>query len=168
VSTELAWAAGFFDGEGSFTTSLDSYGYKHARVCVSQNTRELLDRFAVAVGTGKVYGPHSYKQSCPYMWVANGPVKTRLVFELLDPYLGSVKRAQAERVLAESRPPRVLKTHCPRGHSYAEVGQHKNRNCRKCQNIKTVERNRRVYAERQALGLTVFGKPRKNKIRATA
>lgn len=53
---ELAWAAGFFDGEGCF-----SYSKSGQYVCVSigQTVREPLERFKLAVGLGVIYGPYS-------------------------------------------------------------------------------------------------------------
>jgi hypothetical protein len=56
---ELAWAAGFFDGEGCF-----SYSEAGQYVCISitQSERHPLDRFCEAVGTGKVHGPYRQHQ----------------------------------------------------------------------------------------------------------
>lgn len=57
--SELAWAAGFFDGEGCTAkknatgTSLPSI-----LISISQNDRRVLDRFVAAVGRGGVYGPY--------------------------------------------------------------------------------------------------------------
>ena len=46
---ELAWAAGFFEGEGTFD-SHRSRGLSFPRMTISQNDREPLDHFAAAVG----------------------------------------------------------------------------------------------------------------------
>lgn len=57
---ELAWAAGLFEGEGTVTKNPRGY----LRLAVSQNggaeARELLVRFAHAVGLGRVTGPYDY------------------------------------------------------------------------------------------------------------
>ena len=54
---EIAWAAGFFDGEGCF-----SYIQKARYVClrIGQSELEPLERFREAVGLGKIYGPYSH------------------------------------------------------------------------------------------------------------
>jgi len=53
---ELAWAAGFFDGEGSFSwTEPAAFGC----AVINQTNRESLERFKGAVaGLGKIYGPY--------------------------------------------------------------------------------------------------------------
>ena len=54
--TELAWAAGFFDGEGCTSvlkTARDKYAY--VRLSTSQKYPEVLERFQRAVGHGSIY-----------------------------------------------------------------------------------------------------------------
>lgn len=51
----LAWAAGFFDGEGN--TSLSNRGQLTLQIGQSGDT-ELLDRFRITVGEGVVRGPY--------------------------------------------------------------------------------------------------------------
>ena len=46
---ELAWAAGFFEGEGTYDCHR-SRGLSFPRMTISQNDREPLDHFAAAVG----------------------------------------------------------------------------------------------------------------------
>lgn len=64
---ELAWAAGFFDGEGYAKFGSDKRNvhqggrlvYTTLRIDVRQTDRRVLDRFRAIVGVGKVYGPYS-------------------------------------------------------------------------------------------------------------
>jgi hypothetical protein len=90
--TELAWAAGFFDGEGSTCLCNNSL-----RLQVSQNELEPLERFRVAVGVGKInrrWRTNGFKDRWNYMyWVGGANAKTAL--DLLWPYLSSIKRRQA-------------------------------------------------------------------------
>jgi hypothetical protein len=96
---ELAWAAGFFDGEGSF--SLHTRGDRNnARprliIFISQCDREVLDRFAEAVGLGNVNGPYSRgnpKWRDYYTYGVQGQ-KVKVVAKQLWPYLGKVKKRQ--------------------------------------------------------------------------
>jgi hypothetical protein len=120
--TEIAWAAGFFDGEGH--TGAMTVDGKHTRpylrVQVGQIDRRVLDRFCAAVGAGKVGGPYG-----PYISHTSGKTpgtKPHYVFHayreegekvlrILWPYLSDVKKEQAESVrsIAVVGP---LKTEC--------------------------------------------------------
>ena len=94
---DLAWCAGFFDGEG--TTSVlkaqrDKYCY--LRVSVSQKDRTLLDKFQSIVGVGTVYKAktreiHSldiYKQE-----------DVRKCLDLLWPFISEIKKKQAQNAI---------------------------------------------------------------------
>lgn len=101
---ELAWAAGFFDGEGTIgVCTPPSKPARHLQVRASQANRIPLDRLRRAVlDCGKVYGPYS-----------NGPLSTQPIFQyqaasfehaqatiaMLWPFLCEPKRAQAEKAL---------------------------------------------------------------------
>jgi len=113
---ELAWAAGFFDGEGYTGLSkisrkilkpsgkrYDRKSYKfYPTVNIAQVHREPLDRFNIAVGYGKVYGPYGpYKTGKQpyYTYQASGYENVKTIIDLLFPYLCDVKRDQATDVL---------------------------------------------------------------------
>lgn len=62
--TELAWAAGFFDGEGCCRPrSEQRKGRGAISFVIAQTDRQVLDRFKRAVGVGRIYGP--YKPRTP-------------------------------------------------------------------------------------------------------
>lgn len=88
-ATELAWCAGFFDGEGSFT---HSHGGRYIRAYISQKTPALLLRFQVAVGG---FGTVSRKSArdC-WQFYTTTPAQVDLIAELLWPYLGDNKKTQ--------------------------------------------------------------------------
>jgi hypothetical protein len=92
--TELAWAAGLFDAEG--TTSLSQGRYLRAALPQKGATGvpEVLIRFRRAVGVGQIYGP---TKLLVYQWVTTSPVKSVQAIAALWPWLSSVKRAQALR-----------------------------------------------------------------------
>ena len=95
--TELAWAAGFFDGEGWVgTDAVSKSGGMYLRVYVPQKFRRVLDRFQKAVGVGKVNGPHKHGpgRSFQFQCSASGDVKT--IFTKLKPYLDQIKTRQFE------------------------------------------------------------------------
>jgi hypothetical protein len=111
---ELAWAAGFFDGEGSvskYTTRRGDKEYTYLQMNCPQVEREVLDRFLAAVGVGVVYGPYGFQKYAPpgsvwkphWMWNARGFEQVQQVIATLWPWLGTVKREQARRLLIEAR-----------------------------------------------------------------
>lgn len=95
----LAWAAGFFDGEGTTIARTDSRRptYHQLDVSVPQSSRtgipEVLTKFQrAALGVGQIYGPNA---SGLYRWRAGGRVGADITLALIWPWLGAVKRAQA-------------------------------------------------------------------------
>lgn len=94
--TELAWCAGFFDGEGCFSLQTNG-GYKWVRVTIGQNNKVVLERFQAAVGgLGRIHkgaitkGGNQHWQFSVTKW---GDVQ--LVVAFLWKFLSPVKRQQA-------------------------------------------------------------------------
>lgn len=110
---ELAWAAGFFDGEGTITlTGRRAVRHHNFMVAIKQSVGsdaavpDVLARFQAAVGAGKIGGPYidrptrqgfSPNRRPSFTWYAID-AEADLVLARLWPQLGSVKRAQAARV----------------------------------------------------------------------
>jgi hypothetical protein len=97
--TELAWAAGFFDGEGSASLLHGRKGYEHLeylRLRVGQMHLEPLERFREAVGMShkNITGPHQNKM---FEFGVTGKDAER-VADLLTPYLSSIKRRKIEYI----------------------------------------------------------------------
>ncbi len=132
--TELAWAAGFFDGEGS--VYLDKHrshaGYFVVSARVTQGNQagvpEVLVRFREALGLGRIRGPlkHKTARKVIYRWELGGRAAIGSVVEALSPWLGDVKLRQAREAFAvtdaQANLPRgnpawgSHKSHCVRGH----------------------------------------------------
>lgn len=111
--TDLAWAAGFFDGEGYIGINAARRTRHLTRSFTLTTTLGQVDpmvvrEFAKIVGEGKVYGPYDHRQKGhrPHMlWSTSGPASARVLM-LLSPYLKH-KRSQADialRFQAEKRP----------------------------------------------------------------
>jgi hypothetical protein len=102
---EMAWAAGFVDGEGSFFLCLEKRtSPRYPTFSLTQIDPQVLQRFAAAVGFGTVlgpYGPYSHgpKARPLYYYNVGGFQKTQAVMAMLWAWLGPVKREQAKRVL---------------------------------------------------------------------
>lgn len=99
--TELAWAAGLFDGEGSTCpagrTRVDGHRPSLRMTLSQKNTGpELLLRFQHAVGEGRV--KQRVDRPGVWTWTCIGePCKN--VLRLLSPFLSFPKLDQAEQVL---------------------------------------------------------------------
>jgi hypothetical protein len=132
---KLAWAAGFFDGEGTtFAKSdTDRPGYHQLSVSVPQagdSTPLVLERFRDSVlGMGRIDPPGI---DGAYRWRSRGFVDAQQTVILLWPYLGDVKRQQAaaamRRVSAQfrsgtyrARPPKSKPVLIPHRHARASA-----------------------------------------------
>jgi hypothetical protein len=108
MSEELAWAGGFFDGEGS--TYLEKHrthaGFVVPRLYVPQSAEvgsapELLRLKAAVGGLGAISGlrPGKGKRKPHRRWRVSASVDVQVALHLLWPFIGVVKRAQAQAVL---------------------------------------------------------------------
>lgn len=116
---ELAWAAGFFDGEGSSMVTWDKgakgFPSEHKRyaslrmsLCqAGEYAQYLLDRFKNAVnGIGFINGPYNYGKKSnltTWHWRVHGFEHTQAVIAMLWPRLGPAKRQQAKLALLTMR-----------------------------------------------------------------
>lgn len=100
-SHELAWAAGFFDGEGCVVSYHDGPAKAiYVTMQISQTEPTTLYRFQRAVlGVGKVRGPYLRQGKTNHLpvwtWVANTFEDSQAAVALLWGYLSEPKRRQA-------------------------------------------------------------------------
>ena len=121
---EVAWAAGFLEGDGCCSYSTVS---RYMCVAIGQAETGVLNRFAQVVGVGKVYGPYErsakhFGTTPAFQYKVHGLENTQAIVAMLWFKLGSAKRKQAIDVLAQ----RMRK--CRRGH----VLGMKRRGCPNC------------------------------------
>src|SRR5438093_6356774 len=104
---QIAWAAGFFDGEGStiaYFPNRKKSRYLRVQASVPQSGHggavpEVLHRFQAAMlGMGKIVGPNEYGI---YVWHTRGFEETQAAIAMLWQSLGAIKRAQAATALRE-------------------------------------------------------------------
>jgi hypothetical protein len=123
--TELAWAAGFYEGEGSLSISTlykgkkrcpecKQFHFRTIRLSVPQHESTRLVRFQEAVGYGKIRGPYIVEAKTPrWVWNNSGVHEVRPILKLLWPYFTPFTRAKTKAVLVRwdnrhlSRPSRV-------------------------------------------------------------
>lgn len=103
---ELAWAAGFYDGEGSAGFYSNGSSSRSMRLCASVAQKDLrpLRRFQRALGFGRI-GNIAAQSGVSYWRVTSEPDVRRLS-QLLWPHLSEPKREQFTRVLSafDARP----------------------------------------------------------------
>ena len=104
TTTDLAWAAGVYDGEGSASTYLPKRRRSRVRQMAVYQGGEgappsLLFRFqGIVGGTGLIHGP---SRGSLYQWHSKRNVVVDAVSELLWPWLSEAKRSQLRRAASE-------------------------------------------------------------------
>lgn len=99
---ELAWASGFFEGEGTITLN-----HGRASVQIKNTDLEPLRRFQRSLEIGTIYGPywygHRYRMKKRFwLWAALGDDAHRVI-RLLAPELSDRRLVQAQTVLPQVR-----------------------------------------------------------------
>lgn len=112
--TERAWAAGFFDGEGTTHLAKSTDGHKRTKpkLTLPQKTPDLLVRFQNAIGGyGTIYGPiNNGTEGGIYHFSIQNAAGVDTALNALWPFLSEAKRKQALRtgfVPGEIRRPKV-------------------------------------------------------------
>lgn len=136
----IAWAGGFFEGEGCFYAHYHKPrqdGSKVFRTQASMNQKGeqgklLLEQFQRTVRCGVVYPDGDM-----FVWKTTKNGEAKQVFEILRPYLG--ERRQQSFLDLDARennqvfnPPKPPRTHCKEGHDLDEVGRRKDGTCAEC------------------------------------
>src|SRR5207302_5089690 len=108
-SIDVAWAAGFFDGEGSVWVNDDPMTGSSRAIEMeipqsgATGVPEALSRFLRIVAVGRISGPHQptdpWARLPKYRWKSGGMANVETLAALLWPWLGPVKRAQFENAM---------------------------------------------------------------------
>ena len=140
---ELAWAAGFLDAEGCFglaRTHARKGGSDWYRIRASASQHgEVATPAAVLLRLHRALGGlgriECHGEVDDFKWVVEGPDNVARVLELVRPWLGEDKRADAEHALEAFHAQTRIKgggTHCRRGHLYDRVDVRNGRTRRWC------------------------------------
>lgn len=99
---ELAWAAGFFDGEGCVTLCK---GY--ARISITSTDLDMLERFRDAVGRGEIYDREGYQNSLgskrQWQYAVGNLEDIELIYVFIGPFLCLRRLERFEEVLKMAR-----------------------------------------------------------------
>jgi len=103
---ELAWSAGFLDGEGSWIAAKGDKRYPglYARILVNQVDRRVLDRLQAALGMGTIGGPYTARNNGIskqpfFVYRLCGFEKVQAATAMLWKFLSPIKQAQARKTL---------------------------------------------------------------------
>lgn len=101
---DLAWAAGFFDGEGCFSHSKRSSMVAQ----ITNSDPDILRRFQLLIGQGKIYGPYRYETTFGnnkerWVYASTGNENVQHVLGSLWFRLGRAKREKARSILLRYR-----------------------------------------------------------------
>lgn len=148
ATTDLAWAAGLFEGEGCF-----SFQPKAPRAMLSMSDEDVVRRFHQTVGIGSVHQTKRREgRKDLWTWTAAGFPSFQYIVALLWRWLGTRRRARARELLRQfaalpaRRPERLV---CKRGHDMANdtvIVRRRGsevRQCRKCLTENTLAYRRR-------------------------
>lgn len=105
---DLAWAAGFLEGEGSFRVGRSTKNkriYKVLDVSAVQVEREPLEKMLSIFPFGKIYGPYTHSGKGTrlphYRFVANRFERAQAVIAAVWPWLSTKRKAQCKAALTE-------------------------------------------------------------------
>ena len=163
---QLAWAAGFLDADGSFGVSrkmrrTDGVQALRIRVSASQHgaedrPAEVLTRLCAVLGVGRI---ERHGDPDDHRWVAEGETAVRAVLAQVRPFLGTVRRSQAEAALARyaARPrARGDRERCLRGHPYDRRRRNGRGVCLTCRRLRE-----RLARAAQGIAPRAFRDPRR-------
>jgi hypothetical protein len=134
TDTELAWAAGLFEGEGSIIHYSTPSGKKSRMLQLETTDADVLQRFHAIVGVGQIRGPRIREAGRKpiWLWQCSKGLDYLPLLNTLMPWLGERRRAKAEQLLAD--PPKLEpQTHCKRGHLLGM--NRKFRGCQDCRHL---------------------------------
>ena len=157
--TDLAWAAGLFEGEGCITV-INPEGHKSSRggprLALNSTDEDVLQKFIGVVGCGRMNGPyHNGPRRKPiWHWVCGGFENVQAICAMFWHFLCTRRRARIVEVLTRfnTRMTHKYKQVCAKGHVYTPENTGRSwgqRYCRMCKNAN----NRRYAAERRSRAL---------------
>jgi hypothetical protein len=107
TETEIAWVAGFLEGEGSFGVYSRRSGYRYLLLQVSSTDRDVLERLRSVVGHGSICGPVNQKHprnrstwSPEYRYSTSSTTKLPVLLNAILPYMGERRASKIREMMA--------------------------------------------------------------------
>lgn len=102
---DIAWAAGLFEGEGSFSATRPRGTRRpYLRATMQSMDRDVLERFQEVIGFGSIYtirpDPRLSHGRPIYQWACASEAKFILLLDMIGPHLGVRRRQRAAELLA--------------------------------------------------------------------
>lgn len=142
TEAELAWAAGLFEGEGSFHVTTSKYGSRVPTMTIQMTDPDVLERFQRIVDSGRVRGPLSRgsRRKPIYSIDVAERASVKRVTEAFLPWLGVRRTARAQEILALIEELDAAAAYreqfCKRGHPWTPENTYTSprgiRACRQC------------------------------------
>lgn len=112
--SDLAWAAGLFEGEGCFSFRTSYNNHKNGQIYtqyqptaqISMTDIEILERFLRIIKVGYINGPYQYKpitRKPIWIWRCVTVPDVKAVLNLLKPWLGKRRLQKAKVVLNKAK-----------------------------------------------------------------
>lgn len=137
TAIDVAWAAGFIEGEGNFGVK----GNGGVSLTAPQVQREPLERLQRLFGGNIRHTAHTYTGKPIYRWGVHGSpaaAATMTILSLLSPRRKDQAVALLDKWKASPGHRNLQKTHCPKGHEYTAENIYRTkkspewRRCRAC------------------------------------
>jgi hypothetical protein len=96
-ASDIAWAAGLFEGEGCFSL----HDGRRCRAQLAMTDRDIVERFHAVMGFGTIRDKASTnpRHRHQWMWAANSRAEFERTVTLFRPWLGERRLARAQEIL---------------------------------------------------------------------
>lgn len=115
---DKGWLAGIIDGEGSVVmerTSDTKQKWRHPRIYVASNDREILEKCRQIVGAGSISKKNNTESKQSWSWTVGGGIQVLNILQEIEPYLTCPKKKRRASYLIEQ-----YHKHTLRNGSYTE------------------------------------------------
>jgi hypothetical protein len=158
-SDELAWLAGFLEGEGFFIKQKSARGYIRVGIAAGSTDRDVLERLTQLVPTSRIQGPYgpgrgSIGKKPYYRWILNTRPLVVELAEQMRPLMGERRRRQIDALLQHHAAHPYIRNRFPAPAAHGTRTRY-DRGC-KCEACHAAEnayqRERRAIRKAQAAG----------------
>src|SRR4051812_22686949 len=111
TESEIAWAAGLFEGEGNIQFWRHPKGHAQIRLSLTSTDEDVVERFHAIVECGSTRGPYRRKNKPSYkpywVWSVQAFAELERVATLFEPWLGARRRQSLQEAIEQwhARPP---------------------------------------------------------------